>query len=145
LARVPFSIREAQKADKPFVQSTWLKNYESSDFASCIKKTIYQDRHRAVTERLLGGAKVHTLIATPPDDDLTILAFAVLEHPDVLHYVYTKASFRNFGIARDLVAPAGKRFRYSHRTDAGLGFLERLRREGVQATYDPYAAFPRLK
>ena len=98
------NIRPATADDLPFIFNSWLKAYKhSSLFAKRIKHEVFFKYHHAVVERILArGATV--LVATPVDDQNTILGYVVAEPLDVptLHFVYVKAPFRRFGIGRQL-------------------------------------------
>ena len=100
--RVEFVIRPGSKTDWPMVADAWVNTHRASSRATKMseKSAFFSHQHRMV-ERLLKRAQVR--IAAPPDDDFTVLGFAVLEEPGVVHMVYVKAPFRKLGLARALL------------------------------------------
>ena len=139
-AKVQIEVRQASDNDLAFIYNTWLDSYIESRLARTMKPTIYRDRQRKLINNILARPTVHTIVASPPDDDLTVLAWAVVESPDIAHYVFTKKNFRRFGLARTLLGTFDGTFRYSHKTDDG----DRLCRSFKRVVYDFYAAFPPL-
>lgn len=140
MARIQFQVRQARESDLAFIYNTWLDSYVESRLARTLKPTIYRDRQRRLINNILSRPTVHALVASPPGDDLTVLAWAVVEAPDVAHYVFTKRTFRRFGLARELLSTFDGTFRYSHKTDNG----DLLCRAFKRTVYDFYAAFPAL-
>lgn len=138
MAKVPVQVRQANEADLALVYKSWIDTYGDSRLARTMKPTIYRDRQRRLIRSILSRPTVHVLVATPTDDDLTILAWAALEAPDVVHYVFTKREFRRFGLARELLTALDGSFRYSHKTLDG----DLLCRSFKRTIYDFYAAFP---
>lgn len=137
---VQVAIRQARPGDMGLVYTTWLDTYQESAFARFIKQTIYRDRQRKLIDSILSRPTTHVLVATAPEDDDIVLAYLVVEHPDVAHYAFTKREFRRLGIARHLLATLPSRFRFSHRTAFGEPFLKRLTPK-FSAEYDPYSAY----
>lgn len=101
------SLRQATSDDLPFVYNSWLKAYKhSSRFAQRITNEVFFKYHHQVIDRILArGAKV--LIATPENDEHTILGYIVYEPYNalVLHFCYVKMPFRRFGVAHKLLSP----------------------------------------
>lgn len=102
-----YLVRPGTKADHPFVARSWVLTLRASSRA--LKRanpaTFFRHHHRVIDEMLADPA-VRVRIATPPQDDFTILGFAVVQPPAIVHMVYVKAPFRRLGIATRLLAGA---------------------------------------
>lgn len=95
--------------DKPFVYSTWLRNYKhSSYFAKRIKPVVFFAGHHNAISHLLEKPGIKALVACPKDDHETILGYLVCESTEkpTVHFVFVKETFRNMGIARALFEAA---------------------------------------
>lgn len=96
-----------QSNDQAFVFSTWLKNYRhSSYFAKRIRSSIFFPGHQKVLELLFEKPTLRVVVATPIDDDQTILGYLAAEFhhtKPVIHFIFIKDAFRNMGIAKALV------------------------------------------
>lgn len=134
-------VREAHEGDYGLITKTWVETYVESRFARDIRPSIYFDRQKRLIRAILDRPTVHAVVASLPDDDVTVLAWAVVEHPDVAHYVFTKREFRRFGLATHLLSTLDGSFRYSHRTPFGEPLIRSFKKVQKRAIYDPYAAW----
>ncbi len=125
------TLRPAEENDISFVFNSWLRSYQSSDFAKGIPPKLYFPHHHQIIERILQrGGKL--TIACLQDEPSAILGWLCIEGK-VLHYVYVKKPYRQLGIATKLID--GNRFVvYTHQTYA-TGFLKKPL---GPAAYDPY-------
>lgn len=136
-AKIPVKVRQMCEDDLALICRSWVDSYADSRLARTMKPTVYRDRQLRLVRAILARPTTHAIVATPPDDDLVILAWAVLEAPDVVHYVFTKRQFRRFGLAGELLKALDGTFKHSHKTDDG----DKLGRSFRRPTYDFYAAF----
>lgn len=126
-----FVMRPGHADDRAFVFSSWLKSYRDS-MPLVWNGTYYAGQHSLI-ERLLDDAQTQVVVASPIDDDLTILGWAVRSKPSTLralHYVYVKEAFRRMGIGASL---AGEFQVATHMTRYG-----QLALKGRPVVYNPY-------
>jgi hypothetical protein len=100
--RLPIRVRQADEGDASFIYSSWLKSYAAQN-KDQPKLTIYE-MHREVVSRLLESGI--TLVACMEDDPDQVLAWLCGQRIPkflIVHYCYTKAPFRKFGLARTLL------------------------------------------
>ena len=100
--RLPIRVRQADEGDASFIYSSWLKSYAAQN-KDQPKITVYE-MHREVVSRLLEGAI--TLVACMEDTPDQVLSWVCAQRTSkflVVHYCYTKAPFRRFGLARTLL------------------------------------------
>lgn len=102
-------IRPMIEKDFPFVISTWLKSYRyNSPFGKKLKNAIYFKFHHAIAERVLKRQSCRVYIGCSREDPDIILGYIIFELLDtpeafnIVHYIYTKESFRKLGIAARL-------------------------------------------
>ncbi len=133
-----FAIRAGRPADHPFVFARWVRSYEGSRWADAMPLPLFQEGHHRLIAALLAREGVRLLVACDPQDENTILGWAVLE-PGVLHYVFVKEGVRRLGIGTALIASLSRPFRYSHQTD-DFATWRRLHLYDF-TRWDPYAAF----
>lgn len=133
-------IRKYRESDRPFLTSTWLRNYKfSSYFAKRIKHEVFFKGHQAIIDRLLKKPSVTVLMACDKNHDDTMigyLAYEPGEHPTI-HFIYVKDTFRMMGIARALFNFAAldpEKIRFSHWTFVTDEFMRRW----PSMIHDPY-------
>ena len=100
--RLPVRIRQADEGDASFIYSSWLKSYAAQN-KDQPKITLYE-MHREVATRLLESSI--TLVACMEDDPDQVLSWLCAQRIPkflIVHYCYTKAPFRRFGLARSLL------------------------------------------
>lgn len=139
--RLPITIREGAADDLDFIYSTWLKNYYSSSlFAKRTPRLIFFKKHHDVIDRLLERGAV-VLVAAAEDDPNTIIGYLAYETEEpCVHFLYTKSSFRGFGVARALLEKSGlalNKIKCSHWTFV----VDELIKKHPQVVYDPYLMF----
>ena len=126
LAPELYSIDAAGEAAWPFVLTTWLRSYESSEWARSMGRGVFHHHHHAIAERLLRSCEL--TLATSADG--VYLGWS-LRAPSLLHYVYVKQQFRRLGIGLAMISGMEPGYRYSHRTSDWRKF----ERDNV---YNPY-------
>ena len=137
LDKLPVRVRPSEPGDTPLIYRSWLKSYHGQNLDQ--PKRIFYRLHRPVVKRLLESAI--TLVACDQEKGDDIYAWLCAQRTSrflVLHYAYTKASFRRFGLQRALV----KGFDY-HRGEPTLtshrGWVSKdLKRKGHTLLYVPY-------
>lgn len=101
---LPIKIRPLTQLDVSFVFSSWLKSFKGAFFAKDIHpKTYFSEQHRVVASLL---STCQTYVACAESDPTEIFGFICGEYMSgafVLHYIYVKHTFRNLGIARQLL------------------------------------------
>lgn len=141
-----FKIRPMKEEDSNYIVSSTVKNYwKSSYFAKPITKDIFFTFHHVVLKNILARPSTKCLLAVDEKDPSLIFGFVIAEFYSspldpreirVLHYIYTKNSFRNFGIARALLEASGLKledgFQYTHET---IAFADKPFKNVV---YNPY-------
>jgi hypothetical protein len=135
-------IRTIEPQDKPFIFSTWLKNYKAtSTFAKRIPNDIYFKNHHAIIEHIMNKPDAVVLIAHSSGDSDQILGYLVYEDaPDghLIHYAFTRDTFKAHGVARALFLYADidpMRLTFTHFTYD----VNDLQQKGkIEGRYDPY-------
>lgn len=137
---VPIRIRPATEIDVPFIFNSWLKSYRGDNFAKGITTTIYFNEHHKVIEELLKTCTV--LIAANHDNPQDIFGYVCAERIDgvfVIHFAYTKQTYRRLGVIKALFNELGHDFTtaalFTHQTK----YSDRLG-PGRNLVYSPYIA-----
>lgn len=107
--QLPIVIRDADESDISFIFNSWLKSFRNGSLCRHVDNTVYFTEHHKLIERLLKTCKVR--IATSQDDAANILGYMVHEKVDgifVLHYAYTKHTFRCLGVMKQLILDSGQ-------------------------------------
>lgn len=136
---LPIRIRKATEADVPFIFSSWLKSYRQSPTVRNIANTSYYTEHHKVIENLLQSCEVY--VACKDTDTAEIYGFICAEVVSgifVLHYVYTKHTYRGLGIANQLLSAyerADGAAMYTHFTMPATKLAEKY-----MFVYNPYIA-----
>lgn len=124
-------IRPPKTEDVAFIASTWLNNFKnSSKFGQNIKKGIFYDNHAKIVNRILSKTN-HVYIAHLPDDEDTIIGYMVGDAIDdtcnVIHFIYVKQPFRNFGVMKELLIHSEidlSTALYTHETYVGADIIK---------------------
>lgn len=131
-------IRDPHEADLPFIFNSWLRSFRNSSFCRYVDNTIYFTEHHKLVEKILKRSTVK--IACSPQNPEDVYGYICHENIDgffVLHYAYTKQSFRNLGIFRALLATTNHNAEiagiHSHSTIACAWIMPKL-----NLIYHPY-------
>ncbi len=94
-------VREGRADDLPFIYSTWLRGlYYGHPWYKLVDKETFFAKYKLIVMKLLSRSFVSVFcLRTDPD---VVLGYAVYEGP-VLHWVYVKKAWRQFGIATKLM------------------------------------------
>lgn len=139
---VTLLVRKAKAMDIPFLTNSWLESFREGHMVSCIPNRVYYAHHHSVIEQVMSKATV--LVVCPETDPDIILAWMCFEKTDVglvIHYAYTKRSFRRQGFCKriyDFILEEEKPelLMASHLTQVGRRLLEKI--DGI---YNPYILF----
>lgn len=102
--QMPVEIRNATAEDVAFVLNSWIKAHRESDECRHVDYALYHKHIRPIVVRILSRASV--VMAVNPEDANHIYGYAVVEYTDedtILHYAYTKYTFRRFGVCTQLL------------------------------------------
>lgn len=121
-----FKLRPMEATDAPFVLNSWLRRYRDAISARLVTDRTYYSIQHAVILKILATPTLRATIVCSPEDANHIYAYCISEDlsslvPDlvILHFIYTKGTFRRFGLAKALLADAiggHKLVHYSHRS-----------------------------
>lgn len=115
----PYHIIEGLPAHRNFVKSTWLKSFfgNKSHLVENIQPEVYYHEHAKLVDKAM--EKTRCLMAMSNDAPDVAVGYMIFSLPDVIHYVYVRHAFKNFGIAKTLLLASGidkDKFTYTHRT-----------------------------
>lgn len=116
-----FKKREARPGDTSFILATWLRGLRyGNDWFELIEAAPYFDRYQTIIEALINHPDTKISVACLKDDEDVIIAYSVYSDK-YLHWVFTKAAWRNIGVAKSLVPDTIKKV--SHLTKIGRSIL----------------------
>ena len=105
-----WNLRQFNPAtDESFVFNSWLKSFKDAPMVSGATSTIYFKEMHDVIKCVIRDPSTTVIIASSPEDSESIFGYIVSQRigaAQVIHWVYVKHSFRNFGIGRHLEAAA---------------------------------------
>jgi hypothetical protein len=98
------TLRSPTDADISFVYNSWLKSYRKSDFAKAQCNSVYFSGFKQIVTEVLERSNV--IVACDPNDSDLVFGYIVYEQLDsgplCIHYVYTKFTYRKFGLGTKL-------------------------------------------
>jgi hypothetical protein len=140
--KTEIEFRDMCELDKPFIYSTWLKNYKSTSLhAKKINDSVFFKNHHDLITRIMNKPGTVVTVAhahRDPDNIYGYLAYETIEGKDVVHYVYVKGVYQRLGIAKALFSYEGidpKDMVWTHETYPASSLRDSYRIDGV---YDPY-------
>lgn len=118
-------IREFMpEQDKNFILATFLRGlFYGESWFSEIKKSIFMDYYNKVVNHIIDSPKTSISIACLKEHPYTILGYAILSKPDIVHYVFVKKKWRGIGLAKDLVPSSATTA--THLTKVGLAITKK--------------------
>lgn len=139
----PINLRSVREEDVPFIFSSWLRSYHQTRNAKTIdNRSYYAGQHRII-EAILDRPGTEIMVATDKEDETQILGYVVFEHRlefVMIHWLYVKLPFRNFGIGKQLLAQVprlkGRKTVVTH-----LPKLEKKVHMDSSLEYNPYLAW----
>lgn len=138
-------VRPAAPGDIAFILSSWLQSHRSGPWARYLGNATYFENHGPVAQSLL--EQCPPLIACDQVHPELIRGWVCGERylgSLVVHYVYVKADWRHWGIARQLVEAlgykAGEPIIATHITNVYVDGRDKL---PVRVSCNPYLALRR--
>jgi len=135
-ARLPVAIRPMKSPDDdPIVYDSWAGSLaDELEITEEREKKRFKRGQFPVLRELVAHGRV--LVATSRKDLDRVVGWICYEPADVLHFVFVKKPYRQFGVARQLIEAAGMPdvARASHFTSWGFPRVARL---FESLTHDP--------
>lgn len=98
-----YHIRPYQASDENFIYATWLKGlYYGNKLLNKVPQRIYYSSYHKVIESILKRPSIQITCACLKEDPDVLLSYCVSENK-VLHWIFTKKSFRKLGIAKSII------------------------------------------
>lgn len=128
----PLVFRPAVESDLNMLLSDWLKSYRRSEFARDMTNAVYFRGHEPLVKSALSRSQV--ICAVNPEDPWHVFGWICFEPSSlpVLHYLYVKEPFRNYGIGAALLLHLGSEtFAFTHKTES----FARFSKQGIYSVY----------
>lgn len=125
-------MRDMKEADKNFILATFLRGlYYGNYWWNDVPKQIFMDNYKIVAEELLQQSMVK--VACLKEDSDIILGYSILSTDfQVIHWVFVKSSWRQKGIAKNLLPKYPSAV--THLTKLGLKLLSKYE----NTVYNPF-------
>lgn len=136
---MPIEIRTGTADDVALVMNSWMKSHRESDECKHLDYALYHRMFRPIVVNILTRSSV--IIATNPDDDQHIYGYAVVEYTDtdtILHYAYTKYTFRRFGVCTQLLEFAVPKLREVPTFITSIGKTFPALQDKFNLAYNPF-------
>ena len=101
-------VRQFSELDYSFILNSYLKSYRIQEANRFIENCVYYDNYKKLFDKLL--KRGDCLVACNPDDLDQLYAWVLFETIDdttILHFAYTKYTYRKMGIMETLFRMAG--------------------------------------
>ena len=141
LDQLEVRIRPADEGDNNLIYSSWLKSYAGLN--KDIPRLVTFKIHAPVVQRIL--ERSITLVACDKHDGENVYAWLTAERKPkflILHFAYTKAAFRRWGLQKALAAAfdykRGEQIMSSHRSH----IFKKLRSRGHNVLHVPHLQHP---
>lgn len=101
---LPVTYRPGSADDLNLVYSSWLKEYRRSKATRFIPDELYFTYQKNLIDHILQHSSA-TIICDPEDPKFIYgyIIFQYLNDHLLIHWMYIKNNFREFGLARDLI------------------------------------------
>lgn len=119
-----YDVRGGVEEDFNFIMATFLRGlyYGKSAFSPMLKDTFMKNYNKILVS-LLASPNVKVKVVCLKDDSNTVLAYSILNQDETtLHWVFTRQSWRNIGLAKALVPPSVTTC--THLTQLGTNILK---------------------
>lgn len=94
----------SSESDLAFIYSKWLQSFRRAPYAKWIPNHTYFSEHHKIIENLLRKSRVRLAVnAEDLDQIYGFLVSQVIDDVPVVHFVFVKDAFREFGIATALL------------------------------------------
>lgn len=139
LEGLPIAFREIENQDISFVFNSWMTSYRQSKNLVSVAQPFYFNGQHKLIEKILSKAK--GLLLVDKDNPSQIYSYLVYEFIDgifVMHYAYTKQTFRKLGLLRRMLEKAGfsSSGLYTHESKVARYVGDKL-----NLFYNPYLLF----
>ncbi len=145
LEGLPLAFRQAGEQDISFLFNSWMTSYRQAPSLQRVAQPFYFNGQHKLIERILAQAQV--LLVVDKDTPNNIYSYIVYERVEgvfVLHYAYTKQTFRKLNLFRKLLAEAGHTQEvaglYTHESK-----ISKYVGDHVNMFFNPYILFECLK
>jgi hypothetical protein len=104
-------LRPPLNDDVQFIVCSWLKSNRNSDLTNYVNNEDYYKNHPKIIEDLINRSLI--TMAVDPEDDNHIYGYVVHENTGskfIIHYIYVKYTYRNFGIAKKMLTAINPNF-----------------------------------
>jgi len=102
--QLPVRIRKAFDADTPFIYKSWVQSYQGQN--KDIPKKAVARMHKTVVKRLLAESTTVVACGDTPETENDIYSWLTARRTEkflVVHFCYTKAPFRKWGLLKSLM------------------------------------------
>ena len=102
--QLPVRIRKAYEADAPFIYKSWVQSYQGQN--KDIPKKAISRMHKTVIKRLLAESTTGVACGDSADTENDIYSWRTARRTQkflVVHFCYTKAPFRKWGLLNSLL------------------------------------------
>jgi hypothetical protein len=104
-AKLPTLLRAPKAEDINFIYSSWLKSYRNSEDANRMTNEVYYGNYKKTIEGILLNSRA--IITCNPEDIDQVYGYVVYQNYNnitILHYAYTKYTYRKLGVAQELIS-----------------------------------------
>lgn len=104
LRQLPVRIRKAYDDDAPFIYKSWVQSYQGQN--KDIPKKAISKMHKGVIKRLLEHSTTIVACGNTPETEKDIYSWLTARRTPkflVVHFSYTKAPFRKWGLLNALL------------------------------------------
>jgi hypothetical protein len=136
---LPVLIRPATEADVAFIFNSWLKSYRNT-MQAVLNPVYFEFQHKAI-ENLLKKCQVQVACSSTNNTELyAYLVYEQIEGINVLHYAYTKHTYRRLGLQKKLAVELKLQNGgfYTHATPTGKKIIAE---KGYKFVYNPYLGY----
>lgn len=125
--------------DEAYVLGTWLNSYANNADVRSIPKPIYYIQQRLRIMRILNHIETYILVCCDKETPEVIYGYAVCQAPNIIHYIYTKGSYKNTSVARSLLEHFDKNEPVYYTHGPGEGWQAAYLRDKLHNfIYNPY-------
>jgi hypothetical protein len=105
-------LRAPTPDDTNFVIKSWMESSHASDFAVYIPDDIWYDKHKKVITNLIERSLISVLCDTEdPTHMLGFTVYEIIEDVLILHFLYIKYPYRNFGFSKQILQSIYPKFK----------------------------------
>lgn len=98
---------------KNFIFSSWINSYWKCS-KHTVMRHVYEVEHRRIISKILEDEKTDVFFISV-DGTENVVSYIIAGN-DVIHFIFTKANFRQLGFANQLIEKVGQKTYYSQET-----------------------------